>query len=223
MYCPTAVQSLARVSAGVHETPANVPFGGGAHTRMQEMCGELLGAATTAAWAPPLVASSTVVHKIAALVTLDTQFLRLILAPLDPSFAADTTPAGWAVRKIFSDLGCSERLRGMPTTSANTATKAIGAVLALGVAVLLAFTPMASAHSTTRRCGSVSSPTHGHAGGVAVNNIRAVNVSCKIARSVALNWCDHRNLHRWHVSKHPAAGDVLLTKGNEKVYGEVAG
>jgi len=111
----------------------------------------------------------------------------------------------------------------MPTTSANTSTKAIGAVLALGVAALLAFVPVASAHSTTHKCGSVSGPTHGHAGGIAVNNIKAVNVTCKVARGVALNWCDRRSLHGWKVSKHPPAGDVLLTKGRGKVYGEVAG
>lgn len=112
----------------------------------------------------------------------------------------------------------------MPTTPANTTIKAIGALLALGLAVLLAFAPIASAHSTTRHCGSVSGPTHGQAGGIAVNNIKSVNVSCKVAKSVALHWCDHGKAPKgWKVSKHPPAGDVLLTKGNEKVYGEVAG
>jgi hypothetical protein len=109
------------------------------------------------------------------------------------------------------------------STSANTLTKAIGAVLVLAVAALLACAPLASASSTTHHCGSVSGPTHPPAGGIAVNNITAVNVSCKVARGVALSWCKHGKVHGWKVSKHPPTGDVLLTKGKEKVYGEVAG
>jgi hypothetical protein len=112
----------------------------------------------------------------------------------------------------------------MPTAPANTTAKAIGAVLALGVAALLAFAPIANAHSTTRHCGSVSGPTHGQAGGIAVNNIKAVNVSCKVAKSVALHWCDHNKAPKgWHESSNHTGGQVAFTKGNERVSGEVAG
>jgi hypothetical protein len=111
----------------------------------------------------------------------------------------------------------------MTTTSANTPAKVIGAVLALCVAVLLAFAPVAGASSTTHHCGSVSGPTHPPAGGIALNNIKAVNVSCKTARSVALTWCKKGKVKGWKVSKHPPRGEVLLTKGREKVYGHPAG
>jgi hypothetical protein len=125
---------------------------------------------------------------------------------------------------MFSWSDRSERLRAMPTTSANTTTKAIVAVLALGVAALLAFAPSAGAHSTTHRCGSVSGPTHGQAGGIAVNNIKAVNVSCKVAKSVALHWCDHNKAPKgWHESSNHSGGQVVFTKGKEKVSGYVAG
>jgi surface antigen len=56
-----------------------------------------------------------------------------------------------------------------------------------------------------------------------LNNIKAVNVSCKTARSVALTWCKKGKVKGWKVSKHPPRGEVLLTKGREKVYGHPAG
>ena len=112
----------------------------------------------------------------------------------------------------------------MPNTSANTPARTLGALLALGVAALLAFVPLASAHSVTHHCGSVSGPTHGQAGGIAVNNIKAVNVSCKVAKSVALHWCDHNKAPKgWHEGSNHNGGQIVFTKGKEKVSGEVAG
>lgn len=104
----------------------------------------------------------------------------------------------------------------------------------LVVAIALVWAASSSA-ATSRHCGSVSytvphTDDHGHA---ALNDLAAVDVSCRVARSVASSFLlDAKPPRGWHaiartvvtrMDGHPdTVSEEILTRGAERVTGDVA-
>jgi hypothetical protein len=76
--------------------------------------------------------------------------------------------------------------------------------------------------SAPKRCGSVSYTfphTDGHA---ALNNLRAAGISCLAARSVATAFLvTGKPPRNWQTARSTAVGEVILTRGEARVSGDI--
>ncbi len=99
----------------------------------------------------------------------------------------------------------------------------------LAVAVVVSLP--SAARASVRKCGSVSYTVPGTngEGHAALNNLRARDVSCRIAREVARAFLEHHTPSKgWHAtsrtvtSRHNTLSERIFTRGSARVVGDLA-